>query len=397
MKLTLVSSCIALVVMALAVEAAPTNDNKLSIPLTRNSGYKPNAKAAIAKAIAKFNKGKILPNITSGGSSTEGTGSVPVVDDGSDLEYYGTVSIGTPPQNFKIDFDTGSSDLWIASTLCTSCTSHTRYNSAKSSTYVKDGRKWSISYGDGSTASGVLAYDTVTLGGLAIKKQTIELASKESSSFASSTVDGLLGLGFDTITTVSGIKTPVDNLISQGLISKPIFGVYLGKASQGGGGEYVFGGYDQSKISGSLTTVPVDNSQGYWGITVDGATIGGSSVGSSFSGILDTGTTLLLLTQDVASEVAQTYGATDNGDGTYTIPCDTSSFKPLVFSIGGAKFNVPVDSLIYEQDGSTCIAGFAYSSSIPFAILGDVFLKNNYVVFNQQVPEVQIAASIAQK
>jgi hypothetical protein len=279
--------------------------------------------------------------------------------------------------------------------LCSTCTTHTRYDSTKSSTYQADGRAWSISYGDGSTASGVLAYDTVTLGGLAIKKQTIELAKKESSSFASDPIDGLLGLAFNTITTVSGIKTPVDNLISQGLISSPVFGVYLGKSSNGGGGEYLFGGYDSSKFTGALTTVPVNKSQGFWGITVSALKSGTASFGS-FSGILDTGTTLLLLPQAVATKVASNYGATANGDGTYNINCNTTNFKPLVFTIGGSTFNVPVDSLIFEKDGNTCFASFAYSTDIPFAILGDVFLKNNYVVFNQQVPNVQIAAAVGQ-
>lgn len=285
--------------------------------------------------------------------------------------------------------------LYVASTLCSTCTTHTRYDSTKSSTYVQDGRTWSISYGDGSTASGILAYDTVTLGGLAIKKQTIELAKKESSSFASDPIDGLLGLAFDSITTVAGVKTPVDNFISQGLISSPVFGVYLGKASNGGGGEYVFGGYDSTKFTGALTTVPVDNSQGFWGITVSALKSGTTSFGS-FNGILDTGTTLLLLPQTIAAKVARSYGATDNGDGTYTISCNTANFKPLVFTIGGATFNVPVDSIIFEQDGNTCYASFAYSTDIPFAILGDVFLKNNYVVFNQKVPNVQIAKAVGQ-
>jgi hypothetical protein len=280
--------------------------------------------------------------------------------------------------------------------LCSTCTTHTRYDSTKSSTYVADGRAWSISYGDGSTASGILGKDTVTLGGLAIKGQTIELAKKESSSFASDPIDGLLGLGFNTITTVSGIKTPVDNLISQGLITSPVFGVYLGKASKNGGGEYLFGGSDSSKYTGTLKTVPVSSSQGYWGVTVSGLKVGTTSVGSSFSGILDTGTTLLIFTETIAKKVATAYGATDNGDGTFTIGCDSSKFKPLIFTLNGSTFNVPADSIIFEQDGSTCYASFAYSSGLGLSILGDVFLKNNYVIFNQQVPSVQIAPSIDQ-
>ncbi|CAO3676308.1 unnamed protein product [Rhizopus stolonifer] len=386
MKLTLLSSCIALAVMALSVEAAPSG-KKLNVALSKNTNYKPNAKNAIQKAIAKYGKHR---NVSSSSSSTESTGSVPVTDYENDIEYYGKVTVGTPGVTLKLDFDTGSSDLWFASTLCTNCgSSQTKYNPSSSSTYAKDGRAWSISYGDGSSASGILGTDTVTLGGLKISKQTIELSKREASSFQSGPSDGLLGLGFDSITTVSGVKTPVDNLISQGLISEPIFGVYLGKESNGGGGEYIFGGYDSSKFSGSLTTVPVDSSNGWYEITVKSSAVGSSKVSSSFSAILDTGTTLLILPNSVASAVAKAYGASDNYDGTYTIDCN-ASLKPLVFTIGSSTFEVPSDSLIFEQDGSTCYAAFGYGD-YDFAIFGDVFLKNNYVVFNQEVPQVQIA------
>ena len=40
-------------------------------------------------------------------------GVIPLEDNGYDLEYYGTVSVGTPPQELKLNFDTGSSDLWF--------------------------------------------------------------------------------------------------------------------------------------------------------------------------------------------------------------------------------------------------------------------------------------------
>ncbi|CAO3670164.1 unnamed protein product [Rhizopus stolonifer] len=389
MKFTLISSCVALAVMTLSVEAAPSS-KQINIPLAKNSGYKPNAKNAIQKAIAKYHKHRDLSS-SSNSTSPEATGSVPVTDYYNDIEYYGKVTVGTPGVSLKLDFDTGSSDLWFASSLCTNCgRSQTKYNPNQSRTYSADGRSWSISYGDGSSAGGILGTDTVNLGGLSIKKQTIELAKREASSFQNGPSDGLLGLGFNTITTVRGVKTPVDNLISQGLIQRPIFGVYLGKESTGGGGEYIFGGYDSSKFKGSLTTIPVDNSNGWYGITIKSTTIGGSRVSSSFSAILDTGTSLLILPNTVARQVARAYGASDNYDGTFTISCDTSRFQPLVFSIGSSTFQVPADSLVYENDGRSCIAGFGYGD-YNFAIFGDVFLKNNYVVFNQEVPQVQIA------
>ncbi|RUS17246.1 rhizopuspepsinogen precursor [Endogone sp. FLAS-F59071] len=384
-----ISTCIAILALAAAVQARPVHEQHaktVTIPVERNPNYHPNATNQIRKAYRKYNKVSTrIGNIN--------VGTVPMTDDGNDLEYYASIKVGTPGQTFKLDFDTGSSDLWFPYTGCKStCSGKTLYNPSASSTYMKDGRSWSISYGDGSSSSGILAKDNVNLGGLLIKGQTIDLASEISSEFESDVIDGLLGLAFDSITSVSGIKTPVDNLISQGLISNPEFGVFLGKASNGGGGEYVFGGYDSAKVGGTLTTVPVDNSQGFWGITVSGVvTATGTKEGSSFSAILDTGTTLLILTESVAAKVARTFGATDNGDGTYTITCDASKLSDLVFTINGAKFKVPAADLIYENDGGSCIAGFGYASGIPFAILGDVFIKNNYVIFNQKVPQVQIA------
>jgi hypothetical protein len=274
------------------------------------------------------------------------------------------------------------------------CFPHTLYDPTKSITYEIDGRPWSIQYADSSAVSGILGTDTVNLGGLDIKQQTIGLAMIESEQLITDPVDGIMGLGFNSNTRVAGIKTPVDNLISQGLIVFPIFGVWLGKAKNGGGGEFIFGGYNPSHIAGALTTVPIDNSQGWWRITVDGLRIGLLSVAGPFDGILDTGTTLLILTNFVASKVAAIYGAKDNGDGTYTINCDTSKFEPLTFSINGATFFIPPEDLVSQQSGSTCYASFGYGG-LDFAVLGAAFLKSHYVIYNQVIPEVQIAASVA--
>ncbi|ORX50166.1 syncephapepsin precursor [Hesseltinella vesiculosa] len=377
-----ISVCIALLAATVGViQAAPTEHKSHKFTLTRNENFKRDAKRSIAKAHRKFAH-KLSTNAA-------GSGTIPMTDVSGDSEYYGEVQIGTPPQTLKLDFDTGSSDLWFASTLCTGCSSsQTSYDPTKSSTYQKEGKTWSISYGDGSSASGITGLDTVNLGGLAITNQRIEMAQQESSQFQQDPVDGLMGLGFDTISTVSGTQTPVDSMIAQNLISKPIFGVYLGHTSNGGGGEYIFGDYDSSKVGAAgLTTVQVDSSQGWYGFTVDDVSAAGGSTGS-FSAIADTGTSLMLLPNNIASSIAQSYSATDNGDGTYTISCDASTLTDLTITIAGAQFTVPAADLIYYQQGSQCIAGFGYSS-MSDAIMGDVFLKNVYTVFDQGTPALQ--------
>merc|ERR1719253_335176 len=94
-----------------------------------------------------------------------------VLRDLKNAQYYGPVTIGTPPQEFLVVFDTGSADFWVPSESCPkmsqNCKAKTAYDSTKSSTYsaVPSGGKtaFQIMYGSGPV-SGKFGQETVTLG-----------------------------------------------------------------------------------------------------------------------------------------------------------------------------------------------------------------------------------------
>ncbi|KAB0357739.1 hypothetical protein FD754_001895 [Muntiacus muntjak] len=78
------------------------------------------------------------------------------------VAYIGSITIGTPPQQFQVVFDTGSSDLWVPSVYCqsSSCSTHNTFNPTQSSTFQDVRRTVNLSFGSGRM-SGYLGSDIV--------------------------------------------------------------------------------------------------------------------------------------------------------------------------------------------------------------------------------------------
>lgn len=308
--------------------------------------------------------------------------------DSYDDAYTIPVSIGTPPQVLQLDLDTGSSDLWVFSseTPSSEVNGQTVYNPSKSSTSkVQTGYTWSISYGDGSSSSGNIYADTVSVGGVSVTGQAVELAETVSSAFTSdSSIDGLIGLGFDSLNTASpkAVNTFFDNAESQ--LDSPLFTADL---KHNAPGTYDFGFINSSLYTGAITYVPVNTNPGYWTWTSSGYAVGtGTFSSSSLSGIADTGTTLLYLPLTIVKAYYAKVSGSSNSNtyGGYVFPC-SATLPTFTFGVGTARITIPATYLNYgpvSTGSSTCFGGLQDSSDIGINIFGDVALKSAFVVFN---------------
>ncbi|GAA5879402.1 hypothetical protein JCM16303_003190 [Sporobolomyces ruberrimus] len=156
------------------------------------------------------------------------TGQEALIDEQNGSLWAGYIIIGSNNQRFLVDFDSGSSDLWVPGVGCTasSCSNKAKYNPSTSSTSRTTNKQLNVAYGDGSTSKGPAYSDNVNVAGLVATGQTFGAASTLSASFASSPEDGLLGMAFPPISQLQ--TSPFfQTLISQGKVASPQFSFKL--------------------------------------------------------------------------------------------------------------------------------------------------------------------------
>ncbi|KAG9008067.1 Type I transmembrane sorting receptor [Tulasnella sp. JGI-2019a] len=322
--------------------------------------------------------------------------------DGTDELYYGPISIGTPAQAVTVDFDTGSSDLWVPISTCSGCVGPL-FNETASSTYRATPTTFSIEYGDGSGASGTVATDTVTIAGLTVANQGFGAVTIESNGVAGPMV-GLLGLGFPAVAASGG--NPFFNLVANGALISNVFSFYM--ARNGGiGSELCIGCTDSTKYIGSITYHTLSASatggiQSFWNTPSSGFTYNGGASTGSFSAIIDSGTTLIYIPAAAAKNLyALIPGSQDAsaslGAGTYTYPCSmTLGTIAMVidsnsYALNPSDFNAgPV-----SNGSSTCVGAIFGDDSDPgLATVGDTFLKTWVSIFDYDNNRVGFAQAI---
>jgi len=318
---------------------------------------------------------KADPMLESGPSSVK-------INDFQNAQYYGQVSVGTPPQNFNVIFDTGSANLWVPNKKVglIGLLKH-KYDSSKSSTYVKNGTEFKIQYGSGPV-SGIWSGDKVTIGDLPIKEQAfaeVENAKGLGLAYGIGKFDGILGLGWGRI-SVDGVETPFHNIVDQDSLADKVFAFYLGNSAPG---TLVLGGTDQSHYTGDFTYVPL-KAEDYWRIALDDLKINGKSYTTTKTAIVDSGTSLLAGPKADVTKIAALVGAKPVIHGEYSIDCNAAA-PDLTFVIGGKDYTFAKKDYVINS-GSVCLFAMLGmdipAPNGPLWILGDVFMRKYYTVFD---------------
>lgn len=317
--------------------------------------------------------------------------------------YLVNVGVGTPPTFYSLIMDTGSSNTWVGA----------KNPYVKTKTSVNTTDAVFVPYGSGSF-NGTEFFDTVTLDeALVICKQSIGVAN---STVGVDDADGILGLGPQILTKQSLIDHPTrtiptvtDNLFAARTIPSPLIGISLSSANNGlkDSGEITWGGIDEDKIIGPITYIPVTKtkpSSYYWGVDaiID---YGSESLLPLTSGIVDTGTTLLLLATDAFERYGNLTGAVMDKDvGFLSLTKENfSKLETMPLSLGNTTFLLTPNAQVWPTKFNSVIGG---KPDMYYLIIGDnqgksgsgfdftlgkAFLERFYSVYDTEGQRVGIA------
>ncbi|KIM81507.1 hypothetical protein PILCRDRAFT_787222 [Piloderma croceum F 1598] len=337
------------------------------------------------------------------GGDQSNKSSFPVED--ATFGYTASIGVGNPPTTYQLVIDTGSSNTWVGAGK--------PYH--QTSTSKSTGQNVAVTYGSGNF-SGNEFIDEVTLSPeLVIKSQSIGVANF-STGFEG--VDGILGVGPTDLTnhTINNssllVPTVTDNLYKQGSISIDLVSIAFAPTTAENDnttvGLMTFGGTDSTRFIGDIEYVPITQtpvSSFYWGLN-QSATYGSTTLFNNKAGIVDTGTTLVLLATEYFNAYANlTGGKMNNATGLLEInKSQYQKLQTLNFQIGNTVYPLSQNAQIWPRALNTLIGGQDDSIFLIVGDLGDLglgsgldfidgfaFLQRFYSVFDTTNRQIGLA------
>ncbi|EEA25090.1 hypothetical protein TMatcc_006691 [Talaromyces marneffei ATCC 18224] len=300
----------------------------------------------------------------------------------NDAAYLSLIRVGN--NELLVDLDTGSSDMWVK--IRQTPTAGPRTYDPITGVELPN-HYWHIKYGDGSTAGGRVYKDKIQVSNVTYPHQAIEVADYLTSQkiIFRDVLDGVMGLAFPRLNTVQ--PTPQNTFYEnvKESLDIPVFAAYLKHRAAG---TFDFGYIDSQKYTGEIIYKAVDPIQGFWNVTLDGFSIGFYTAFIDFQAVVDTGSSLLLF-DDWMVSMYYTYVATayySYQHGGWVFDCK-ENIPPFTIIIGQHDVVIPPEYIKYAVISGTVCYGGIQPTPHDYNILGDIFLKTLYVIFDNGTPE----------
>jgi len=310
--------------------------------------------------------------------------------------YWGQMTLGTPPQSFKVIFDTGSGNLIVPSSSCSDagCKPHQRYNpKASSGASAVDNENGEgsaeISFGTGDV-SGDFYKDKLCIGEqLCFNANFISANKMSPSPFSDIPFDGIMGLGFKDLSMGDGFNI-VDDLSKEGTMQagNSQFSFYV---SDGEDSEVTFGGYRPERLASEIVWAPV-KVESWWQVSIDDIAFNNQPknlCNGQCQVAVDTGTSMLAGPSDLVDKLSSMVDAKD----------DCSNFDQLPnigFKIGNTVLNLRPDDYMDKSESGCSFSLMSLDvppPKGPVFIFGDPFLRRFVTIYDRSKPAVGFAVA----
>jgi len=322
-------------------------------------------------------------------------------------QYFGNISVGTPPQVFQVVFDTTSAQLILPSSRCEDepCLDHHQFETENSSTgfevgWMDDPKTPLKDNGDrdtksisllGADVTGEYVRDKVCIGSKSFcgMADVVVLTEETDDPFSSVQFDGLLGLSPDS--QDSEEFNVLRKVFQNQSVNTKVFAFLLSPAlaGKGAGGELWFGGFPQERLSSKAVWAPVLRN-GTWQFKVDDLSVGGKKLNvcgkTGCEAMVDTGASQVLMPGNMLWKVLNDLDLDDDCSG---------KSDAIGFMIGGQPFEL-TSADYKEHDGENCrllVGSSSMSANGPKLILGYPFLRRHISVFDLGHSRIGIARS----
>jgi len=311
--------------------------------------------------------------------------------------YWGSMSIGSPPQPFKVIFDTGSGNLIVPSSSCTvpGCQPHKKYDQKAStsgqSVENEQGEASSeITFGTGQIEGGFVR-DKMCIGDSLCMTANFIAAEKETTSpFQEIPFDGIMGLGFKDLSMGKGFNM-IDELTNSGALPAGQISFYL---TDGGDSEVTFGGYKAEYLASEIIWAPVEV-QSWWQVAIKDITFDNQPKNlcdGECKVAVDTGTSMLAGPSDLVDKLTNMVNAKSDCSNYDSLP-------KLGFQINDKVLNLMPDDYMDKSDSECSFSLMGLDvppPKGPLFIFGDPFLRRFVTIFdngNEGGPRVGFAVS----